>query len=523
MLDFDTRKESVEAEKLLVENHMRIANSVPVHRRYLRSGAPSEPVLAEAAALILHEDPRFESANSWAKYLTDNQGLGLGICSKDDIGRLVMRMLLTAAHDRAVEHLNNSTISTATATATSNAVSEETATHTDPDPSPLPDVTLTSNVEVSLEPEWDRGIPLADFLRALLGNANAEKVLKSRPTNVVSGDTLEEAFIDARVRFTHFVRSYDSSTFTDDVMWAAMARGYAIQCWSNQWLIDLILPILLWNRRLGRYVMTALFIQVNNSLTAQRPYANIEGLKFFSHLTEEETFLSDTEEIREEKAKKVDESRTRPYIVLIANVGIGRKTSEGTALGVIRKQARTQGRKTTDKYKIKPSPRTISEPATLMEHDIGATLVAPHLRQSSQMDSAEKIHPCYEFTPAVYEVIDEDGKDVWALLLGTQDPMDERSRHEEVPIRAFLRSGPEVSPGLDSYSWVGQSSKYSNTRLGSMFKPASTMTESATGPAMNPSISTSTNVSDGAGEEEDVKEGVYATEFSESLELIEVL
>lgn len=37
-------------ESGLVENHMRIAFSIPDDREYLRSGYPSEPLLAKAAA-----------------------------------------------------------------------------------------------------------------------------------------------------------------------------------------------------------------------------------------------------------------------------------------------------------------------------------------------------------------------------------------------------------------------------------------------------------------------------------------
>ncbi len=50
-LDFEPRREKVQMEEAsLVESHMRIAYSIPNHREYLRSGYPSEPLLAEAAA-----------------------------------------------------------------------------------------------------------------------------------------------------------------------------------------------------------------------------------------------------------------------------------------------------------------------------------------------------------------------------------------------------------------------------------------------------------------------------------------
>src|SRR5258706_10401981 len=50
-LDFEPRCQKVQIEEAsLVESHMRIAYSIPNHREYMRSGYPSEPLLAEAAA-----------------------------------------------------------------------------------------------------------------------------------------------------------------------------------------------------------------------------------------------------------------------------------------------------------------------------------------------------------------------------------------------------------------------------------------------------------------------------------------
>jgi hypothetical protein len=42
-------------EASLVAGNMQIAYSVPKHREYLRSGTPSEPTLAKAAAQEMNE------------------------------------------------------------------------------------------------------------------------------------------------------------------------------------------------------------------------------------------------------------------------------------------------------------------------------------------------------------------------------------------------------------------------------------------------------------------------------------
>ncbi|KAF8516421.1 hypothetical protein BU17DRAFT_92748 [Hysterangium stoloniferum] len=67
LLDFEPKRAAalwIETE--LVVGHMHVAYSVPAHREYLRAGAPSEPILAEATARIMASDD-FETAKnlSW--------------------------------------------------------------------------------------------------------------------------------------------------------------------------------------------------------------------------------------------------------------------------------------------------------------------------------------------------------------------------------------------------------------------------------------------------------------------------
>lgn len=44
--------QSLDTQAKLVASHMRIAYSVPAHREYIRSGYPSEPILAEVRPSI---------------------------------------------------------------------------------------------------------------------------------------------------------------------------------------------------------------------------------------------------------------------------------------------------------------------------------------------------------------------------------------------------------------------------------------------------------------------------------------
>src|ERR1700676_2496250 len=101
MLDYEPRREAshlLQAE--LVASHMRICYSVPKSREYMRSGYPSEPILAEAAAQQMYafrkRDPR-----AILDILKDNMEGGL--LDRGERGELVGRELLMSAYDRAIE------------------------------------------------------------------------------------------------------------------------------------------------------------------------------------------------------------------------------------------------------------------------------------------------------------------------------------------------------------------------------------------------------------------------------------
>ena len=169
MLEFEPLRESADKEAKLVEGHMRVTYSVPTHRQYLRSGAPSEPVLAEAAARVMseiHGGP----LGAVTGYLRN------GLISKGVRGELVARLLLTLAHNKCVRF-------------------DSAKVH---------------------EAQYSKAVPLSDFLEALVGHGHMQKILKSRPDNVPGGATFKEAFKHAKVNFTHFVKGGDESVITDE-------------------------------------------------------------------------------------------------------------------------------------------------------------------------------------------------------------------------------------------------------------------------------------------------------------------
>ncbi len=163
----------------LVASHMRTIYSIPYSREYIHSGYSSEPILAEAAARQLHSwrelemqepAPALEPA---VAILRDN--LKHDLLARGEIGEAVGRLLLTLAHDHAVE-----------------------------------EDTLKKAVLHFSSP-----IPVADFFKALFPEEIAERVLDSVPDNQVNGKTLRDAFKNAVLNFTHFAKWADDSSLLE--------------------------------------------------------------------------------------------------------------------------------------------------------------------------------------------------------------------------------------------------------------------------------------------------------------------
>ncbi|KAG6824344.1 hypothetical protein H0H92_007152, partial [Tricholoma furcatifolium] len=183
------RDEAIYLESLLVASSLRTVYSVPPHRQYLRGGYPSEPLLAEAASQKLHQVFKQSASTSGTEleleelkniYKTRlpgllNKWLASGLISKGERGELVARLLLTLAHDLAVLNM--------------------------------------------LEPsivKFSRKIPVVDFLSALISPQYVGQVLNATPCNLKSDTRLLDAFQDAFVHFTHFVKGDDNSIVTDE-------------------------------------------------------------------------------------------------------------------------------------------------------------------------------------------------------------------------------------------------------------------------------------------------------------------
>ncbi|PSR81571.1 hypothetical protein PHLCEN_2v6337 [Hermanssonia centrifuga] len=115
---------------------------------------------------------------------------------------------------------------------------------------------------------YSRPILLVDFLKALISPDWIDVILDSYPTTITKGNPLSrpfrEALKDAYINFTHFVRAGDSRDITYEAAWLSFVRGMGIQCSSRQPMIDIFLPVLLRDEKIGRHVMSGVFIQIKN-------------------------------------------------------------------------------------------------------------------------------------------------------------------------------------------------------------------------------------------------------------------
>jgi hypothetical protein len=103
-LGFEPRRQAARnREAELVASHMRIAFSVPKDREYLRSGYPSEPILAEAAARQMDEFQTL-AADPDTSVMADilKSEFSSGLLDQGQRGEVVFRLLVSEAYRRAV-------------------------------------------------------------------------------------------------------------------------------------------------------------------------------------------------------------------------------------------------------------------------------------------------------------------------------------------------------------------------------------------------------------------------------------
>jgi len=403
-LDFEPRREKVQMEEAgLVESHMRFAYSIPDHREYLRSGYPSEPLLAEAAAQQLWT---WRMQNPYMVVETLTNILETGLLDRGELGELTGRQLLLDAYHRAVEWEQGDR----------------------PEKTP---------------PNFSAGCRLITFIKMLYTDKCADMVLDSTPDNV-EGISFREAFKDALICFTHFGKMADDSGITSTAAWVAFVRHMAIMCRNGERSVDCILPVLLWDTQLCEHVMTGVLIQFKRqkrSGTIAKYSIDQADFNFFPKVLEKCTHGSTP-------------TSYRPYVSLIMELGVQVEPPE---------EAKTATKYNKPaKYFSSSSKKSNRRPLTPPPIEGGPDIATPskmYVPHHGQRHHPEEGHARYNIfaygcSPTVYRGIDITHKGSYALLLSSRDFLGEHPRKNAQTLKAVRRMKPFWNGGEDCYHWV---------------------------------------------------------------------
>jgi hypothetical protein len=233
---------------------------------------------------------RKRDASAIRNILRDNMDDGL--LDRGERGELVGRELLMSAYDRAIEREHEA-----------RQRSE----------SSLQDISTNDPASFTSPRSYSSGVSLITFIEELFTEENAHQVLESLPDNIKLETKFRDAFKDAKVRFTHFVKMGDNTGTTSAASWVALARGMAIITRSGEVAVDAIIPILLHDDKLCEEVVSGLLVQFKrrrHSGPKASYLINQRTIRFFP--------------------KGSSDSDERPYISLVMELGVRDGPDEGT-------------------------------------------------------------------------------------------------------------------------------------------------------------------------------------------------
>lgn len=225
LLDFDIRRaEARELETEMIAGHMRVAYVVR-HKAgdFSRSGTPSEPLLAEAAARFMNAySNNGDTADTVARAVRD------GLVHPGRHHALAARILLTFARDAAIiKQLGGADLQDAV---------------------------------------FSTAVPVIDFLEMLFAERWHQPILSasSDARDSEGSIPLQQAFAGAFVRFTHFVKCGGGDAPDVFMALAAVARGMAFQLTSAGEAYDIAIPVVMKDEKLTEELMTYILIRLTD-------------------------------------------------------------------------------------------------------------------------------------------------------------------------------------------------------------------------------------------------------------------
>lgn len=205
----------------MITGHSRIAYSIPSDEGPILSGTPSEPLLAEAAALYMNEVKNSLDVTERVVALYAHS-----LIDKGFHGELAARLLLLFAYDQAATKVSRTKF-------------------------PWPTI------------RYSVAVPLVTFLEELFAEHWHRDILSCTPTVSQDGaPSLRNAFDGAFVRFSHFVRSGEGNVINTHTAFAAISRGMAFQLKPGSDVFDIAIPVVMKDEPLHEGLMTYLFIRL---------------------------------------------------------------------------------------------------------------------------------------------------------------------------------------------------------------------------------------------------------------------
>jgi hypothetical protein len=122
--------------------------------------------------------------------------------------------------------------------------------------------------DVAVQENDSAAIEILLFMRKLLASKWSPIVCDSKParcrTSADGQRSFSEAFTGSKMYFNHFIKVHDFKVINRAFLWLLIARGTAVLCANNQGGIDMLLPFLYFDNKLGRDNVSGIFIQVKN-------------------------------------------------------------------------------------------------------------------------------------------------------------------------------------------------------------------------------------------------------------------
>ncbi|CAA7263721.1 unnamed protein product [Cyclocybe aegerita] len=400
------RAQTVSLMEDLISSHMRTAYSAPIHREYLHTGYPSEPVLADAAmqALYLTESASKSLVQDAAAEFFSSLDAGptKGAIDMGQRGENVAKMILVRAYMTAVR---------------------------------------AADMQSYGDLNWSSGCSLVTFLKSLTGRKFQELVLDCKPNNLLAseGQPLKEAFARSWVRFTHFGRAADDGAVTTSAACAAFVRAMSFIGWLSQKSVDVCIPILLdIDKPITEANMSTILVQIK--LRSKKGSYEIDAKKIglFPPPGSSRDCMKTKMGVESEKYF------SRPYISLVMELGVGK--IRDTKSVFVQEHLDQNSQAVSTSNKVSP-PR------------IGVVAYQPPTRITS-CPTPKAIHPRYSLcfygcTAEVYGCIHEAAASIYESLLQLSDMVPDHPRPSSFSV--VLRMKPFWRTNNESYDWFNDS------------------------------------------------------------------